>query len=79
MDSNEAVEAVHHAAALLGDLIWLEQDTARKISPIAEAVVNMFVIFSARRKLARRRRRTSEMPWRQSSRHCPLHRRCAEQ
>lgn len=44
MDSNEAVEAVHHAAALLGDLKWLDQDTARKISPMAEAVVNMFVV-----------------------------------
>lgn len=44
MNSNEAVEAVHHAAALLGDLKWLDQDTARKISPMAEAVANMFVV-----------------------------------
>ncbi|PWF23000.1 type I toxin-antitoxin system ptaRNA1 family toxin [Corticimicrobacter populi] len=44
MNSNEAVEAVHHAAALLGDLKWLDQDTARQISPMAEAVANMFVV-----------------------------------
>ncbi|MCP1633708.1 type I toxin-antitoxin system ptaRNA1 family toxin [Kerstersia gyiorum] len=44
MNSNEAVEAVHHAAALLGDLKWLDQDAARQISPMAEAVANMFVV-----------------------------------
>lgn len=44
MNSNEAVEAVHHAAALLSDLKWLGQDTARQISPMAEAVANMFVV-----------------------------------
>ncbi|SPU51043.1 type I toxin-antitoxin system ptaRNA1 family toxin [Bordetella trematum] len=44
MNSNEAVEAVHHAAAVLGDLQWLDQDTARQLSPMAEAVANMFVV-----------------------------------
>ena len=44
MNSNEAVGAGHHAAALRSDLEWLDQDTARQISPMAEAVANMFVV-----------------------------------
>ncbi|MBQ0218552.1 type I toxin-antitoxin system ptaRNA1 family toxin [Alcaligenes faecalis] len=33
-----------HAAALLGDQKWLDQDKTRQISPMAEAVVNMLVV-----------------------------------
>ena len=39
-----ATQAVHHAAAQLAALDWIDQDAARQLSPMAEAVANMFMV-----------------------------------
>ena len=39
-----ATQAVHHAAAKLEALDWIDQDAARQLSPMAEAVANMFMV-----------------------------------
>jgi hypothetical protein len=39
-----ATLAIHQAAAQLAKLDWLDQETARQISPIAEAVANAFTV-----------------------------------
>ncbi|NMG56655.1 type I toxin-antitoxin system ptaRNA1 family toxin [Aromatoleum aromaticum] len=42
--ATEATEIVHQAAARLTALEWVDQEGARQISPLAEAVANMFVV-----------------------------------
>lgn len=42
--ATEATQAVQHAAALLAELDWINQDVARQLSPMAEAVANMFTL-----------------------------------
>lgn len=37
-------QAVHHAAVELAALDWIDQEAARQISPMAEAVANMFMV-----------------------------------
>lgn len=37
-------QAVHHAAVELAGLGWIDQEAARQISPMAEAVANMFMV-----------------------------------
>lgn len=39
-----ATEAVHHAAAQLVALDWIDQNAARQLSPMAEAIANMFMV-----------------------------------
>jgi hypothetical protein len=39
-----ATQAVHHAAAQLAVLDWIDQEAARQLSPMAEAVANMFMV-----------------------------------
>ena len=34
----------HHAAAQLAALDWIDQEAARQLSPMAEAVANMFMV-----------------------------------
>ncbi|KJP13505.1 toxin of toxin-antitoxin type 1 system [Klebsiella aerogenes] len=40
----EVQQAIHQAATELAALEFIDQETARKISPVAEAVANMFTI-----------------------------------
>ncbi|MCG7929936.1 MAG: type I toxin-antitoxin system ptaRNA1 family toxin [Candidatus Thiodiazotropha lotti] len=40
----EAGQMVHLAARQLLDIDWIDQETARQISPIAEAVANMVTV-----------------------------------
>ena len=40
----ESYQAVHHAAAQLAALDWIDQEAARQLSPMAEAVANMFMV-----------------------------------
>ncbi|MCU3885924.1 type I toxin-antitoxin system ptaRNA1 family toxin [Enterobacter hormaechei subsp. steigerwaltii] len=35
---------MQHAATLLAGLDWIDQDMARQLSPMAEAVANMFTL-----------------------------------
>lgn len=37
----EPCQAVHQAAAQLMEIDWIDQESARPISPLAEAIVNM--------------------------------------
>lgn len=39
-----ATEAVHHAAAHLATLDWIDPDAAQQLGPLAEAVANAFMI-----------------------------------
>jgi hypothetical protein len=39
-----AGQAVQNAAAQLAIIDWMDQDMARQISPLAEAVANMFMV-----------------------------------
>lgn len=40
----EVQQAIHQAATNLASLEFIDQETARQISPVAEAVANMFTI-----------------------------------
>jgi hypothetical protein len=40
----ETCQAVHLAAAQLMEIDWIDQESARPISPMAEAIVNMATI-----------------------------------
>lgn len=40
----EVQQVIHQAATGLAALEFIDQETARKISPVAEAVANMFTI-----------------------------------
>lgn len=40
----EVQQAIHQAATKLAALEFIDQETARHISPVAEAVANMFTI-----------------------------------
>ncbi|HHF0544771.1 type I toxin-antitoxin system ptaRNA1 family toxin [Vibrio fluvialis] len=40
----EVQQVIHQAATELAALEFIDQETARKISPVAEAVANMFTI-----------------------------------
>lgn len=40
----EVQNAIHHAAAELAALEFIDQETARQISPVVEAVANMFTV-----------------------------------
>lgn len=44
MHNIEVQKAIHQAAAELSALEFIDQETARQISPVAEAVANMFTI-----------------------------------
>ena len=44
LHATNATEAVHHAAAQLAALDWIDQDTAQHLGPLAEAVANAFMI-----------------------------------
>jgi hypothetical protein len=44
LHTNEAAQAVHHAAVQLAALEWLDQEAARQLGPIAEAVANAFMV-----------------------------------
>lgn len=39
-----ATRAVHHAAVHLAALDWIDQSAARQLSPMVEAVANMFMV-----------------------------------
>ncbi|WP_261539731.1 type I toxin-antitoxin system ptaRNA1 family toxin [Burkholderia multivorans] len=41
---NEFSQAVHHAAAELNAIDWLDQAAARELGPLAEATANMFMV-----------------------------------
>ncbi|MFH4546027.1 type I toxin-antitoxin system ptaRNA1 family toxin [Vibrio alginolyticus] len=43
-DNIEIQQAIHQAATKLASLAFIDQETARQISPVAEAVANMFTI-----------------------------------
>jgi predicted outer membrane protein len=40
----EVQQAIHQAATNLASLEFIDQETARQVSPVAEAVANMFTI-----------------------------------
>lgn len=40
----EVQQAIHQAATKLAALEFIDQETARQVSPVAEAVANMFTI-----------------------------------
>lgn len=40
----EPCQVVHQAATQLMEIEWINQETARRISPIAEAVANMVMV-----------------------------------
>lgn len=40
----DANHAVHHAALQIAALDWIDQDAARQLGPLAEAVANAFMI-----------------------------------
>ncbi|WP_130061183.1 type I toxin-antitoxin system ptaRNA1 family toxin [Escherichia coli] len=40
----EVQQAIHQAATELAALEFIDQETARQVSPVAEAVANMFTI-----------------------------------
>lgn len=40
----EVKQAIHQAAPNLASLEFIDQETARQISPVAESVANMFTI-----------------------------------
>jgi hypothetical protein len=42
--ATEAVRAVQHAATLLSGIDWRDPRQARQLSPMAEAVANMFMV-----------------------------------
>jgi hypothetical protein len=42
--TTSAEQAVHHAAALLAGIDWMDQAAAQQLSPLAEAVVNVCVM-----------------------------------
>lgn len=44
LNPTNATQAVHHAAVQLAALDWLDQDTARQLGPLAEAVANAFMV-----------------------------------
>jgi len=44
VNATQAVQIVHQAAVQLAALEWLDQDAARQISPLAEAVANMLMV-----------------------------------
>ncbi|AHB06150.1 type I toxin-antitoxin system ptaRNA1 family toxin [Xanthomonas perforans] len=44
LNPTHATQAVQHAAMQLASLDWLDQDAARQLSPMAEAVANMFMV-----------------------------------
>lgn len=44
MHVTQATQAVQHAAAQLAAIDWIDQEMARQLSPLAEAVANMFVV-----------------------------------
>lgn len=44
LNPTNATQAVHHAAAQLAALDWIDQEAARQLSPMAEAVANMFMV-----------------------------------
>lgn len=44
MAIQNTTEAVQQAATLLIGMDWLDQDTAKEISTMAEAVANMFMV-----------------------------------
>ncbi|MFC8752898.1 type I toxin-antitoxin system ptaRNA1 family toxin [Pseudomonas oryzihabitans] len=37
-------QAIHHAAVQLAALDWIDQEEARQLGPLAEAVVNAFIV-----------------------------------
>jgi hypothetical protein len=43
-DNIEVQQAIHQAATKLASLAFIDQETARQVSPVAEAVANMFTI-----------------------------------
>jgi hypothetical protein len=42
--TTQATQTAQHAATLLAELDWLDQDMARHLSPMAEAMANMFMV-----------------------------------
>jgi len=44
LNPSSATQAVHHAAVQLTALDWINQDAARQIGPLAEAVANAFMV-----------------------------------
>ena len=44
LNPTDATYAVHHAALQIAALDWIDQDAARQLSPMAEAVANMFMV-----------------------------------
>lgn len=44
LNPTNATQAVHHAAVQLAALDWLDQDAARRLGPLAEAVANAFMV-----------------------------------
>lgn len=42
--ATQAAQAVYDAAAQLASLDWIDQEAARQLSPLAEAVANMFAV-----------------------------------
>ena len=42
--TTQATQTVQHAATLLAGLSWIDQAQARQLSPMAEAVANMFTL-----------------------------------
>ena len=56
LNPTNATQTVHHAAVQLAALDWIDQDAARQLGPLAEAVANAFMVVFYQ---AERRRPTS--------------------
>lgn len=66
-----ATQAVHHAAAQLAALDWIDQDAARQLSPMAEAVANMFMVLYYQAETGQATRTISARPWMRCGSHLP--------
>jgi hypothetical protein len=44
LNATSATQAIHHAAVQLAALDWIDQDSARQLGPLAEAVANAFMV-----------------------------------
>lgn len=44
LDRTNVTEAIHHAAAQVAALDWINQEDAQQLGPLAEAVANAFMV-----------------------------------
>jgi hypothetical protein len=65
---SEARQVIHHAAAKLADLEFMDQRTARELSKMAEAVANLFMVVFYQAETGR----ATHSDFSEAMTHCPL-------